>query len=127
MSCGRSLVLCGKRIMTWGRTQKVYQCLIILERDLDDKKFKDVLRDVVLGYDNVKSAYERVPNYHWEVPDDYHGFEASRVARAAARSIRQEAKAREAADRALGQAARGTQRRLHRLKKDYPKRQEQDH
>jgi hypothetical protein len=106
--------------------QKVYQCLIILERDLDDEKFKDVLRDVVLGHDDVKSAYERVPNYHFKVLEDYHGVEARCVARAAARSIRQEVKARGAADRALGQAARGTQQRLYKLKKDHPKRQDQD-
>ena len=43
--------------MTWGHMKKVYQCLIILERDLDDEKLKDVLRDVVLGHDDVKSAY----------------------------------------------------------------------
>lgn len=125
MSCGRSLFLCGRRIITWERMRKVYQCLIILERDLEDEKFKDILRDVVLGHDDVKSAYERVPNYHWEALDDCYGVGARRVARAAARSIRQEVKAREAADRASGQAARGTQQRLQQAGKNYPKRQEQ--
>ena len=75
MSCDRSLVLCGKKITTWGRMRKVYQCLRILERDLEDDKFKDILRDVILGHDDVKSAYERVPNYHWKVLDDYHGLQ----------------------------------------------------
>jgi hypothetical protein len=125
MSCDRSPVLCGRRIMSWERMRKVYQCLRILERDLEDDKFKDILRDVVLGHDDAKSAYERVPNYHWKVLDDYHGVEARRVARTAARLIRQEEKAREAADRASRQAARGTQERLQHAQKNYPKRQEQ--
>jgi hypothetical protein len=75
MSCDRSWVLCGRKTTTWGRIRRVYQCLRILETGLEDDALKDALKDMILSHDDIKSAYERVPDYHWKLLDDFHGLQ----------------------------------------------------